>query len=142
MFFKSSPCMFCKALLIPKNSRMSRSLFCDASRILTLISSTKDERSSRGILSISISVGNSCLSLAAALKVTSNADGVSPKLKTLFMTFNPPDISLYVFTAKNPPVRLLVRDCQWISPSELPVFDFFFYHKSIYISKAWVTCHI
>ena len=130
MFFKSSPCMFCKASLIPKNSRMSRSLFCDASRILTSISSTKDERSSRGILSISISVGNSCLSLVAALKVTSNADGVSPKLKTLFMTFNPPDFSLYVFASKNPPVRLLVRGCQWISPSRksksvLPVFDFF-----------------
>ena len=62
---------------------MSSLVFCDASRVLTGISSTKDESSSRGILSISISVGNSRLSLVAALKDLSNAEGVSSRLKTL-----------------------------------------------------------
>ena len=41
------------------------------------------------ILSISIFVENSRLSLVATLKDLSNAEGVSSKLKTLFMTFNP-----------------------------------------------------
>ena len=101
VLFRNSPCMLYQALLIPKNSRMSRSVFCDASRVSTLISSTKDERSSRGILSISISVSNSCPSLVAALKDLPNAEGASSKLKTLFMTFDPPIFSLNVFAAKN-----------------------------------------
>ena len=46
--------MLCKALSIPKNSHMSRLVFSDASRVLTRISSTKDESSSSGMLSISI----------------------------------------------------------------------------------------
>ena len=61
VLFKSSPCILCKALSIPKNSRISRSVFCDAARILTWIPSIKDESSSSGILSISKSVGNSVL---------------------------------------------------------------------------------
>ena len=118
VLFKSSPCMLCKDLSIPKNSHMSRLVFCDASRVLTEISSTKDESSSRGIFSISISVGNSCLSLIAALKDLSNPEDVSSKLKTLFMIFNSPNFSLNVFAAKNSPVRLLVRDCQCLLPSK------------------------
>ena len=55
----------------------------------------------RGILAISKSVGNSRLCLVAALNDLSNAEGVSPKLKTLFMIFNPPNFSLNAFAAKN-----------------------------------------
>ena len=35
VLFKSSPCMLCKTLSIPKNSRISRSVYCDASCVLT-----------------------------------------------------------------------------------------------------------
>ena len=46
------------------------------------------------------------------------------------MIFNPANFSLNVFAAKNSPVRLLVRDFQWLLPSKkiksaLPVFEFF-----------------
>ena len=70
VLFKNSPCMLGKVLLIPKNYRMLRSVFCDAFRVLnfTWISSPKDESSISGRLSISISFGNSRLSLLAALK--------------------------------------------------------------------------
>ena len=64
--------MLCRALLIPKNSHISRSVFCDASRVSTWISPAKDESSSGGILSISMSIGNSPLSLVAALRGLSN----------------------------------------------------------------------
>ena len=74
------------------------------------MSSAKDESSFRDILSIYKSVGSSLLSLLAASKDLSNADGVSSKLKTLFIIFNPPNLSLNVFADKNSPVRLLVRD--------------------------------
>ena len=120
---------------------MLRSVFCDTSRVLTCDTSrvltcdtsrvlTKDESFISGILSISISVGNSRLSLVAALKGLSNAEGVSSKLKTLFRIFNPPNFSLNVFAAKNSPVRLLVRDCQCLLSSKkiksvLPAFEFF-----------------
>ena len=50
MLFTSSPCMGCKALLVSKNSHIPRSAFCDASRVLTWISSTKDETSISGTL--------------------------------------------------------------------------------------------
>ena len=131
ILFKNSLFMPCRALLILKSSRMLRSVFCDASRVLTLTSSTKDESSARGILSISYSVGNSRLSLVAALKGFSNADGVSSKLKTLFIIFSPPNFSLNVFAVKHSAVRLLVRNCQWLLPSRksrsvLPVFAIFF----------------
>ena len=80
------------------------------------------------IFSISISVSNLHLSLVAALKDFSNAEGVSSKRKTLFMIFNPSNFSLSVFAAKISPARLLVRDCQCLSPSRrsksvLPVFE-------------------
>ena len=55
-----------------------------------------------------MSVGNSRLSLVAALRDLSGAGGVSSKFKTLFM----PNLSLNVFDAKNSSERLLVRDCQ------------------------------
>ena len=54
-----------------------------------------------GILSISMSLGNSRLSLVVALRDVSNAGGVSSKFVTLFMTFNAPNLSFYVFGAKN-----------------------------------------
>ena len=76
--------MLCKALSIPRNSCILRSVFYDASPVLTWMSSAKDKSSFRGICSISKSVGNSPLSLVAALKDLSNAEGVSSKLKTLF----------------------------------------------------------
>ena len=98
-------------------------------------------------LSLSISVGCSSISLIAALKYLSSAGGASSKIKTLFMIFNLPDFSLNVFSVKKSPVRLLVRDCQCLSPSKknksvLLVFEFVFDHKWIYISKVWITCHI
>ena len=46
---------------------ISRLVFCDASCVLTWIPFYKDESSISGILSISISIGNSPLSLDAAL---------------------------------------------------------------------------
>ena len=112
-----------------------------------MISSTKDESSISGILSISIFVGNSRLTLVAALKDMYNAEGVSSRFNTLFMIFNPPNFSLNIFADKNSPVRLLVRDCQCLLPSRkrksvLPVFEFFFNHKLIHVCKAWITCHI
>ena len=90
----------------------------------------KRQKLLQGILSISMSVGNSCLSLVAALKNLSNAGGVSCKLKILFMIFNPPNLPSNIFVAKNLPVCLLVRDCQCSylsrkSKSVLPVFEFF-----------------
>ena len=65
--------MFCTAVSILSNCCISRSVFCDASRVLTWISSTKDESSSGGMLSICKSVGNSPLIIVAALKDLSNA---------------------------------------------------------------------
>ena len=76
-----------------------------------------------------MSVGNSRLSLVAALKDFSYAGGVSYKFKTLLITFSPPNLFLGVFGAKNSPVRLLVNDCQCLpskkSKSVLPVFENF-----------------
>ena len=66
--------MLCKALSIPKNSRISRVVFYEF-------------------------VGSSLLSLLSALKDLSNVDGVSSKLKALFILFNPPNFSLNVFGA-------------------------------------------
>ena len=85
------------------------------------------ESSSRGILSVSKSVGNSRLSLVATLKDHSNAGGISSKLKTLFIAFKTPTFSLSVFGAKNSPVHLLVKGYQCLLPSRksnsiLPVF--------------------
>ena len=130
MLFKSSPFMLCKVLSIPMNSRISRLVFCDASRVLMWISSTKGESSFRGMLFICKSVGSSFLSLLTTLIYLSNADDVLSKLKTLFMIFNPPNVSLNVFGAKNSPVLLLLRDCQYLLPSKksnsiLFVFEFF-----------------
>ena len=90
--------MVCKSVSIHKSPLISRSVFCDAPRVLAGISSTKDESSISGILSISVSVGNSRLSLVAALKDLSNAGGASSK--TLFMTFNPPNLSVNVLVLK------------------------------------------
>ena len=130
VLFKTSPCMLCRALSIPTNSRMSMSVFCDTSRVLTRTSSAKDESSFSGMLSICKSVGSFLMSLVAALTDLSHADGVSSRLKTLFIIFNPPNFSLYVFAAKNSPVCLLVRDCQCLSASRksnsiLSVSEFF-----------------
>ena len=72
--FANSPCMVCKTLSVPKNSCISRSGFCDASRLFTWTSFAKDESSISSILSISLSVGNSCPFLVTALKDLSNAD--------------------------------------------------------------------
>ena len=90
--------MLCKALSIPRNSRMSRSVFCDASHVLRWISSTKDESSSSGILSIGKSVGSSALSLFAALSDLSS-EGYLPNF--FFLAFIPPNLSLKVFGAKS-----------------------------------------
>ena len=90
----------------------------------------QDESSFRGMLSICRSVGNSALSLVAALIDISSEGGVWSRLKTLFKIFNPPNFSLSVFAAKSSPVHLLVRDCNWLlasrkSNSILPVSEFF-----------------
>ena len=77
--------MLCRALLIPENNRMSRSVFCDASRVLIQISLTSVESSSRGILSISKSVGNSRLNLLAALTDLSNAGCVLSTPKKILL---------------------------------------------------------
>ena len=58
--------MACKVLSIPKNTRISRSVFCDVC-ILTRISSAKDESS----------IGCFHLRLVADLKVCTNGGGVS-----------------------------------------------------------------
>ena len=96
--------MLCRALLIPENYRMSRSVFCDASRVLIQISLTSVESSSRGILSISKSVGNSRLNLLAALTDLSNAGCVLSTPKKIFIVFTPPSLSLKDFGAENSPV--------------------------------------
>ena len=102
ILFKSSPCTLCKALSNPKNSRIStRSIFCDASRVLTLITSTKDESSPSGIFYISKSVGNSVLSLVAALKDLSSGGAVLSIPKKLFIVFTAPNLSLKVFCGKS-----------------------------------------
>ena len=88
MLFKSSRCILCQVSInkvsIPKNSRISRSVFWDAPRVLTWISSTKDESSSSGMLSISISVGNATLSLVAAIKDLSSPGSVLSTYKKNF----------------------------------------------------------
>ena len=104
VLFKSSPCMLCEALSIPKNCRMSRLVLDDASRVLAEMSSTNDKSSSSGMLSISKSVGNSLLSLVAALKGLSNAGGVLSTPKKIFIVFIPSNLSLKAFCAKNSPV--------------------------------------
>ena len=137
--------MLCKIWSIPKKSRMLRSVFCDASCVLIWISSIKDESSFRGILYISISASNSRLSLVTALKVLSNAEGLSSKLNKLFMIFNPPNFSVNVFAAKISPVRLLVRDCQLLSSkscvvcfkSVLPVFEIFLIINQSISARLW-----
>ena len=68
------------------------------------MSSTKDERPSKGILSICKSVDNSPLSLVAALKNLSYAGGVLSMPKKFFISFTPPNLSLKVLAAKNSPV--------------------------------------
>ena len=77
-----------------------------------------------------MSVGNELLSLVAALRDLSNAEGVSSRLNTLSMIFNLPNFSLNVFAAKDSPVRLLLKDYQCLLPSRkinsiLPAFKFF-----------------
>ena len=89
--------------------------------------SAKDESSFRGYTFYLQVCGSSLLSLLAALIDLFSADGVSSKLETLFVIFNPSNFSLIVFGAKNSPVRLLVRDCQCLLPTRksnsiLPVF--------------------
>ena len=49
----------------------------------------------RGTLSISISVGNSRLSLVAALKDRSLIDGFSSKFKKIFIAFTPAKITCF-----------------------------------------------
>ena len=93
--------MLCRVLSIPKKSRISRSVFCDASRVLAWISSTKDKNFSSGIFSISKSVGNSRLSLVAALKDLSSAGGVLSMLKKFSIMFTGPNLSPKVFGAKS-----------------------------------------
>ena len=100
ILFKNSPIIFCKTLLIPKNYLLSRSVFCDPSRVLTLISSTKDKSSSRVMLSISMYVGNSLVSLAATLKDLCSAGGVLSMPKKCFVVFTPPNLPFKVFGAK------------------------------------------
>ena len=56
------------------------------------------------MLSISISVGNSPLSLTAALKDHSKKGGVLSTSKKNFIVFTQPHLSLKVFDAKNLPV--------------------------------------
>ena len=63
--------------IIPKDSCISGSLFFDASRVLTWISSAKDEISISDTVSITKFVGISHLSLVAALKDSSNAGCLS-----------------------------------------------------------------
>ena len=110
VLFASSTCMLCKTLLIPENSRIWSSVFCDASCVLIWISSAKDESSINGILPISmsvcLSVGNPSLSLVAALKDISNAGGV------YLISIPYSNLSLNVFGVKNWPVHLLISDCQ------------------------------
>ena len=83
--------MLCSALPILRNSCMSRSAFCDASHVLTWISSAKDKGSSSGMLSISKSVGNSLLGLDAVLNDLCSAGGV------LSMPVYSTDLSFKVF---------------------------------------------
>ena len=123
--------MLCRALSMPKNFRMSRSVFCDVSRVLTCMSSTKD-KISFSVCSpfVNQSVSSSLLSLLAALIDLSSAEGVLSRFNTLFMIFNPPNFHLNVFGVENSPVHLLVRDCQLLLPSRksnsvLPVFEVF-----------------
>ena len=100
VLFKSSPCMLCMALLIPKHSRISRSVFFDACCVLTWISSTKDESSSSGMLSIPKPVGNSLLSLVAALKDLSSAGGILSMDKRILIVFTPPNLVEEKFLVK------------------------------------------
>ena len=71
--------------------------------------SVKDESSFRGILSISMPVGNSPLSFFAALKDFPNAGGVLLTPKKFSIVFTPPNLSLRVFTAKKSPVCFVKR---------------------------------
>ena len=96
--------MLCKALSIQRNSWISRSVFCNASCVLTRISSTKDESSSRGMLSICKSDGGLLLSLLAALIDLSSKGGIVLITKNFSIVFIPPNLSLKVFGAKNLPV--------------------------------------
>ena len=72
VLFTSSPCIDCKASLIPRKFCKTKSVFCDVSCVLIWTFSTKDESSVSGTLSISVFVDNSRLSLIAALKDSSN----------------------------------------------------------------------
>ena len=86
-----------KALLIPQNSGISRSVFCDGSHLsVEMLHEFKDESSIIGILSISISFGNSQLSLIVALKNLSNAGGIWSMSKKFFITFTPSNLSFNV----------------------------------------------
>ena len=81
--------MLCKALSITRNLRMSRSVFCDASRVLAWMSSTKDKSSPSDILSICKSVGKSAVSLVAALIDLSGEGGVASIPKPFLIAFTP-----------------------------------------------------
>ena len=60
----------------PRNSAIPRSVFSYSSRVLTWISSAKDEVSISRTFSISVSVGNSHLNFVAALEDHSERGGV------------------------------------------------------------------
>ena len=63
-------------------------------------SSVDDESTCKGILSICKSVGNSALSLVAALINLFSEEGVVSIPKKFFIAFTPPNLSLNVFGRK------------------------------------------
>ena len=71
------------------------------------MSSAKDESSISGTVSISVSIGNSRVSLVGSLKDRSNAGGLLSTPRKCFIVWSPLTLSLNAFCARNSPVCLI-----------------------------------
>ena len=126
VLFISSPCIDCTFLLIPKTHIYQDHYFVIFPVFWLEYLNLKIKVC--GTVSISMSVDNSRLSFVASLKDWSLKGGVSSRIKTLLITFTPPNLSFTEFGATESPVSWLVKDCHF-SPlkkckSVLPVLDF------------------
>ena len=104
--FISSLCMVCKALSNLKNSRITMSVFCGVSHVLTQMPLVKDKIFITGTPFNSSSIGISCLSLVAVLKYCSMTGGVLSSFK---ITFAPPSLSFIEFDSMNSIITIFHR---------------------------------
>ena len=105
------PLKFLKALSIPGNSCMSRSVLVAVSLVATCSCSARLPRFWSGI---SNSVGNCSCSFSSALNDQSRS-GTSPSInKIFFIVLTPPNLFCKILFARNIPLHLFVRETQFL----------------------------